>query len=223
MEGINTWWKEIPGERYWLGVTGSDGKRAVLAAPRGPKHHVPSWTRPLISHVRDGDVVFHYDEAEQAIVAWSTPRGKVRERRLFWSRPELGAEGADVAPRPLDSWAIGLEDETPLDPFVSLARIARTQWDLFPQLRAFEDEVGEPLYYPFAMDSISESRLLPGYVFKLPAMFVGCFPPLADVAARMGWSGRSSMTSSAPVGGTASVAAAAASPGAAGASGFVLR
>jgi hypothetical protein len=85
------------------------------------------------------------------------------------------------------SWVIELERATALDNNVPFDQIARIQSEQFPALRAFEDEVGGPLDYPFAIGDPSETRLLAGHVFKLPALFVEWFPPLARVAAGMKW------------------------------------
>jgi hypothetical protein len=188
MKGINTWWEEIPGERFWLGIPGRDGNSEVLATPCGAKRNAPCRTNALITHVKDGDAVFHYEEAQRGIVAWSSSRGRVQKRRLIWAQRALGPDSESAAPLLLPSWAIELEEATPLDSVVSLDEIARIQWDLFPALRELEDKVGEPLYYPFTMGSSSETSLLAGYVFKLPALFVECFPALARAAERMSWS-----------------------------------
>jgi hypothetical protein len=185
MKNVNTWWEGMVGERFWLGIARRDGKSEVLAAPCGFGR---SWTRPQITHVKDGDVVFHYDEARRAIVAWSTVRGRARKRRLDWSGREQGQDPEGAMSRLLPSWTIGLEGSTPLDNVVPLDEISRIQWDLFPELRAFEDKVGVPLYYPFAMGNPSDTHLLPGYVFKLPALFVEQFPALARVAEQVRWS-----------------------------------
>ena len=197
MEGVNNWWEEIPGERFWLGITNRDHKRDVLAMPCGNERHTPRQFHPLITKVRDGDVVFHYDEAGQAIVAWSTSRGRPRKRPLLWSGPPHDRDFKGDQARPLLSWTIELAGSTRLDDVVPLDEIARIQWDLFPALRAFEDEVGGPLYYPFAMDGPSSTRLLAGYVFKLPVLFVECFPAMARVAEQVTRSaaGRMSATS----------------------------
>jgi len=177
VKSINTWWTRIPGERFWLGGIGSDDKGNALAAPRGPRH-------ALIMHVKRGDVVFHCDLALRAIVAWSAVRGRVHETRLVWSMPSDGMMQRSTTPRLLDSWVIGLEQATPLDSSVPFDQIARIQSERFPALRAFEDQVG-PLEYPFAMEDPLDTYLLPGHVFKLPALFVDWFPPLARVAAQM--------------------------------------
>ena len=65
---------------------------------------------------------------------------------------------------------------------ITAEEIARVQWDLFPALRALEDRVGDPIYYPFAMGSPHETHMLPGRFFKLPALFVESFPALSAAA-----------------------------------------
>ena len=187
MDGINAWWKGIPGERFWLGIAARDDKGEVLAAPCGAGRNTYCSEHRLITHVRDGDAVFHFDDAQQCIVAWSTSRGRVQKTRRIWTWRGEGLAPEEDAPRPLPGWTIGLERPTPLDRVVHLDQIARTQWALVPELRAFEDEVGEPLYYPFAMGSPYGTRLLSGYVFKLPALFVESVPSLAQVAKDMTW------------------------------------
>ena len=189
MDGINTWWREVRGERFWLGIPDRGGDGEWLAAPCAVERNSPVWRTPsLITHVMDGDVVFHYDETRQAIVAWSTSRGRARRKRMAWSRRTPGPRAERAASHLLPSWVIDLEPSTPLDGAVAADQIARTQWDRFPALRAFEDRVGEPLYYPFTMGSPTGTRLLPGHVFKLPALFVEWFPALARVAEGMRWS-----------------------------------
>ena len=187
MIGVHSWWKAMAGERFWLGVPGRDGERDVLGAPRAPGRGGETSVEPLIAHVRDGDAVLHYDEEQRAIVGWSTARGHARKRDLYWSEGTRSPNANRAEPRILPSWAIGLAGTKTLRHFVPIEDIARVQWDLFPALRAFEDEVGAPLYYPFAMDSRSESRLLPGCVFKLPSLFVGSFAALATVPAQVPW------------------------------------
>jgi hypothetical protein len=185
MKGINTWWEHIPGERFWLGIPRRERGRDVLAAPRGARRNNPYWSHPLIACVKDGDAVFQYDEASQAIVSWSVSRGRARKKGLVWSGQAEGQDPEWSTPHLLPSWEIELEKSSPLDTVVPLDQIARIQWDLFSALRAFEDKVGQPLYYPFAMGSPSETHLLSGHVFKLPMLFVECFSALARVAEYM--------------------------------------
>lgn len=176
---VNAWWEQVPGERYWLDVTNRQGWEERLASPRATRGQHDSWEQRLITHVKDGDVVFHYDASEQSIAACAVSQGRIDKRRLSWTRagaPERGGH----AGRP--SWSIGLRHCTRLDEPVSVHEIARVQWDLFPKLRALEDVAGLELHYPFEMGDPRKTRPIPGYVFKLPAVFVQSFPELARAA-----------------------------------------
>lgn len=187
MTCIHEWWKSMAGERFWLGVPGHDERCEVLATSRGPWREDPNPIEPLVTRVNDGDAVFLFDEAREAIVAWSIARGRVRKRNLFWQEGARSPHPDSAEPTLQSSWSIALSRSTPLAAPVTLAEIARVQWDLFPALRALEDDVGEPLYYPFSMGNRHASSLLPGGVFKLPALFVENFDSLAEVSRRMSW------------------------------------
>lgn len=177
---VNAWWDRLPGERYWLDVTERPSRDECLAAPRGTGISSRSWTRRLITHVRDGDVVFHYDAAQQAIAAWSVSHGRVEKRQLDWASPGTPAPLGKLT-KP--SWSIRLQNFTRLDEPVTHFDIARVQWDLFPTLRSLEDHAGGTLHYPFEMAGRNSTRPLAGYVFKLPAVFVDSFSGLAHAAA----------------------------------------
>jgi hypothetical protein len=181
---IHAWWQRMPEERYWLDVTDRDGRDGLLAAPRGDGDSSASWAHRLITHIKDGDVVFRYDSTERALVALSIASGQATKRDVSWPL-RAGMTASSDAGEIVPSWAIALKASKPLDAGVSLDDIARVQWDLFPRLRAFEDRVGEPLYYPFEMGNQEATRPLPGYVFKLPAVFVHGFPALESAAGRV--------------------------------------
>lgn len=180
VEAINAWWERRPEERYWLDVTSREDPDGFLASPQGEGSDASRWTRRLIKHVRGGDVIFHYDAAQGGIVAASVCHGRVENRWLSWST----VAGNNVEEGRMRSWSIGLDPPTLLDAVVPLSEIARIQWSLYPALRALEDEVGDPLYYPFEMGSQRDTRPLPGYVLKLPAILVHGIPGLASAAAQ---------------------------------------
>jgi len=176
---VNAWWERVPGERYWLDVTDRRGWEERLASPRATGRRHDSCALRLITHVKEGDVVFHYDASQQAISACAVSQGRMDKRHLSWA-PTGSTEYGDHWVRP--SWSIGLRHCTPLDEPVSLYEIARVQWDLFPRLRALEDEAGFELHYPFEMGDRRKTRPISGYVFKLPAVFVQSFPELSRAA-----------------------------------------
>lgn len=200
-DDINAWWERLPGERYWLDVTQRDERDELLAAPRGQGRTANSWTHRLITHVRDGDIVFRYDPSQRSITGWHHANGRVEKRDLSWPLASEHA-GNGSAVRRLPSWRIGLREPTWLRTGVSLTEVARVQWDLFPALRDLEDRSGGPLYYPFEMGVRDTTQPLSGYVFKLPAVFVQSFTEftgaLVPVARSPHTRGRSTFPSTVP-------------------------
>lgn len=194
MGAINPWWERRPNERYWLDVTSRDDRDDWLAAPRGEGQCENDARHRLMTGVRGGDVVFHFDASLCAIVAASVTHGRVERRQLAWTAP--GEGDADASRRTRPSWAIRLRESTLLEAPVPLAEIARVQWELYPALRALEDEVGDPLHYPFEMGNRDQTRPLDGYVLKLPAMLVEGIPVLLRGASR--WPGTSAGDELAP-------------------------
>jgi hypothetical protein len=181
---INAWWDRFPEERYWLEFTGRNDRDHLLATPRGDGGRPDFWIHRLITHVKEGDVVFHYDAALKAIVGWSISDGRVEKSLMSWSLP-VRRSGDEPMSRRLPSWGISLRQATRLGTPVPLDEIARIQWTLFPALRAMEDEVGDPLYYPFEMGNERATHPLSGYLFKLPSVFVRAIPELASAADRV--------------------------------------
>jgi hypothetical protein len=185
MREINTWWKAQTGERFWLGVTSHDGEAEVLAVPwregRSPRSL-------LLSHVQAGDVVFHFDPARQRIDGWSVPNERAHRHHLPWASLSHGAEAADPAhPETEPSLALDLDGPVPLERPVTLDEIANVQWGLFPALQELEDLVGDPLYYPFAMGNADDTHIVPGHVFKLPGLFIRCFPAMVHAIENVPW------------------------------------
>jgi hypothetical protein len=170
-DDINRWWEPLPGERYWLDATTRDEREELLAAPRGDRKSAALWTHRLITHVRNEDIVFRYDSSQGGISGWSSAGGRVKKQNLSWPHSAENGAGSQQLP----SWGIGLRQPVQLRTGVTLAEVARVQWNLFPAMRALEDRSGGPLYFPFEMGRQDITRPLAGYVFKLPAVFVRSF------------------------------------------------
>ncbi len=187
MEHIHRWWEQRQVERFWLGIVRKHHDADVLATPSESDLGIPAWRRRLIMYIKPGDVVFHFDPVQQAIVAWSVSRGRVKDCTMPWAGTTAGAAPAQDATRMLATWSMPLDSRVALDEVVPLDAIARTQRELFPSLRALEDDVGEPLYYPFAIDGSARTKLLAGYVFKLPSVFVEGFDALVTAAGKQAW------------------------------------
>lgn len=177
MNSVHKWWEKRPEECFWLGVTTAAIPNA-LAAPRVDGQRLRCELPSLISHIRAGDVVFHYDKELQAITGRSVAAGAVRRSGSVWSRPPVPWGAPEAPPEWVPSLVLPLGPTITFEPAVTLAEIARAQWTLFPVLRDFEDQVGEPLYYPFAIDGPERAHLQSGHVFKLPRAFVDAIPAL---------------------------------------------
>jgi hypothetical protein len=177
MDGIHPWWVGRPGEGYWLEVTDREFFGRRLATRRHDPRCMTAWSHRLVLHVGRGDVVFHYFERERAIVGWSTAHGRGLKDRL-----RDGARQVLSWPRPEPTWTVSLSGVTPLPRVLPLEDIAERQGSLVDDLMALEGEVGDPLYYPFEIGNPNATRPLPGYLFKLPALFVASFPQLASSA-----------------------------------------
>ncbi|HET9328370.1 MAG TPA: hypothetical protein VFQ05_16510 [Candidatus Eisenbacteria bacterium] len=172
MNTVNNWWANMPNERFWLVVARPDEMKDVLVIPEESSQDVAAWVNQLPAYIPRRDVVFQYDSESRGIVAWSRARGP-------GARQEPGRSNGHSHRA---SWLVKVHGWRLLHTPVSIDEIAREQYDFFPALRTLEEEVGDPLYYPFAMGSPTETHPLPGKLFKLPAMFVEQFSPLTAVA-----------------------------------------
>jgi len=178
MDGIHPWWLGQPGEGYWLEITDREFFGRRLATRRHDRRCMTAWSHRLVLHVNPGDVVFHYFEREHAIVGWSTALGRTAQDRLRNGLRGMLAWRRNVAP----IWTVSLSGVTPLPVPLTIEEVAERQGALVDDLMALEERVGDPLYYPFEVGRPNETRPLPGYLFKLPALFVGTFPQLASSA-----------------------------------------
>lgn len=66
---INAWWRDDPGERYWLEITDRPDPGVDLDAPQRDATGNPTPGYSLLWWVLRGDVVFHYERREQAITS----------------------------------------------------------------------------------------------------------------------------------------------------------
>lgn len=179
MDTVNSWWADMPNERFWLVVARLDEMKDVLVIPEEHPSGVAGWVGQLPAYVPRRDVVFQYDPESDAIAAWSRAKGPATRQEPGRFLPR-GHERNGHSRRA--SWLLKLHGWRLLHTPVSADEIARVQYELFPALRTLEERVGDPLYYPFAMGNPTETHALPGRFFKLPALFVEQFASLGGVA-----------------------------------------
>src|SRR4030095_1382419 len=143
MNTVNSWWVDMPNERFWLVVARLDAMKDVLVIPGEDTHDVTAWVAQPPGYIPRGDVVFQYDPDSNAIVAWSRARGPARRQEPGWSISG-GLERNGHSRRA--SWLIKLHGWRLLQEPVAADEIARVQYDFFPALQSLEEKVGDPLY-----------------------------------------------------------------------------
>ena len=172
---IHTWWEKKPGEIFWLEVTGRTDIGVNLKAPQTNEHDKEFWSYSLLKHVQEGDIVFHYDRNQQAIVGRSITTGKFWTDSIIWAARGALAREAGIRPHTRPGWYVGLEEYQRLENTLELETIRVFQKELFALKSQLAEEVGPPTYFPFEMGDNRPMRPMQGYLFKLPLFFVKLF------------------------------------------------
>jgi hypothetical protein len=107
---IHTWWDKKPDETFWLEVTGRPDIGVNLKAPQANEHGTDFWSYSLLKYVNQGDVIFHYNQTQQAIVARSNATGDLWSDNITWAARGTYARGAGIQPHIRPGWYVGLED-----------------------------------------------------------------------------------------------------------------
>lgn len=179
---INEWWAGDQSERYWLEVTDRESLGSNIIAPKyaAGGRETPSYT--LVSHVRPGDVVFHWWKRlgeDPAIVGFSKVVGDAFDSELVWQAH--GSYGrARSGPSIGDAWEAPLSGFEELESPVTLGELRSVE----PALKAIRDRlrgaIKDGVYFPFAFSDKRPLRTAQGYLFKLPAAVVELLPSLRE-------------------------------------------
>lgn len=172
------WWQNKPGERYWLEATDREDIGTDLKAPDADASGRGNWRYTLFRETTPGDIVFHYDGQQGAIVGWSRVSGPWKPQRIVWAARGSYAHERGAQPVEQPGYRVPISGFTRLARPVTLARL-RGAKDAMAKLVKAETTAGNrPLYFPFELGS-RDVRPMQGYAFKLPASFLELFPELA--------------------------------------------
>jgi hypothetical protein len=183
MGDIHRWWDRRSREVFWLEVTRREDIGANLKAPQTNERGEQFWSYSLVTEVREGDVIYHYDGNAQAIVARSLAVGIPWEDELMWAARGSSARNAKVVPHARRGWFFGLERYEPLAVPITLEHIRQKANALLELKNSLVREVGEPLYFPFELSGSRPVRPMQGYLFKLPSTSLSLFgiEPRTDI------------------------------------------
>jgi hypothetical protein len=136
-----------------------------------------------LCEVQGGDVVYHWDKREEAIVAYSTVSGVAESSPIVWAARGSYARSKGTVPHERPGWLVPLANFTRIDPAISLADVRERTPQLRAMVAALESQHGKPIYFPFELSETRPARTLQGYMFKLPAAFPAIFSNDATMAA----------------------------------------
>jgi hypothetical protein len=175
MAGIHRWWEGRSEELFWLEVTRREDIGANLKAPQVDEHGKEYWSYSLIKEIKEGNIVYHYDGARQAITSRSAAIGVVWEDEIMWAARGLSARSANIEPHVRPGWYLGLERFERLPAIITLEVIRERASALGSLVTSLAREVGKPLYFPFEIGDRRPIRPMQGYLFKLPSAFLSLF------------------------------------------------
>lgn len=183
---INEWWAGDPTERFWLEITDRDTLGEDLLAPKTDQSGNATWSYALISHIGEGDIVFHYRNEpgeDKAIVGYSQVTGTLESTSLRWqAHGTVGRAAGRATTRA--AWRLPLANYADLANPVSLDDLRAIEPRLRRASEALASSVSGPLYLPFAFSDKRPLRGAQGYLAKFPASFVEAIPEL-DQALRL--------------------------------------
>ena len=172
------WWQSKPGERFWLEATDREDIGADLKAPDADASGRDNWRYTLFRETTPGDVVFHYNSKQGAIVGWSRVSGPWEPQPIVWAARGSYARERGAQPVEQPGYRVPISGFARLARPVTLARL-RGAKDAMARLVKAETAAGNrPLYFPFELGN-RDVRPMQGYAFKLPASFLELFPELA--------------------------------------------
>lgn len=182
---VNAWWLDDPSERFWMETIRraehGDGIRAPLTKANGG-----AWPYyELVNHVRDGDVVLHWDTNRHGLPS------------AF-----VGMSVVDGPPYATDD--VAYNDGTPTDGIEALlrnyVRLAvpltlpelNARFDALAAARdATEDRAGKPAYFPFNIRNDGTVRPMQGgYLTKFPRALFDVLPELSEALTLVDSGGR---------------------------------
>jgi hypothetical protein len=151
-----------------------------LKAPVEARHgaNTPGYT--LVSEMKEGDIVVHYDSEAQCIVGASRVVGPQYPQKIWWAPRGNYAAKAKEKPK----WAPGIY--VPIGDFTALPQPI-TRNDLIERHAAIFDTLetikaehpNNAIYYPFSPAYVIS--VWQSYSSKFPRALLGCFPELVPL------------------------------------------
>lgn len=175
---VNAWWEAESGQRFWMETLRRRDIGNAIQAPHRRADNTRTAYYELVEHVRDGDVILHWDanrSGSSAFVAWSVVDGSPYETGNV-----VYANGA-----PTNGTEALLRDFTPLDEPLTLPSLV----ERIDAIRDVRDDVSArhpgPVYFPFDFRKNGTLRAHEGgYLTKFPLELFSVLPELGSARDR---------------------------------------
>lgn len=158
-----------------VATTGEMGERLIA-----PKFDGATWSYELVSQVRMGDRVLHWESGDEGrgLMGWSVATSNPEVVTGYTWQPRGTAGRSLFGPRTTDAWMVALGGlnrfARPLL-FDDLQRVMRGVLQIGAEL---EKTNGKPLYFPFYLYGGRQLRAQQGYLLKFPVELFGVFSGL---------------------------------------------
>jgi hypothetical protein len=150
------WWEENPAERYWVEIRKRPGTGEELWCPTLDEDRTRDPWYELVSTVRRGEVVYHWNAREHRFVGKSIAAADARTNRTK------------------HRYEVPLSEFTAIAADVSLAEVRTRASALYRIRDRLKQEHGSPLYLPFQFkQDRNQLSFMSNYFAKLPVEVVG--------------------------------------------------
>lgn len=175
---LNTWWDDDRGQRYWMEVATTGHMGELLIAPKFPG---ASWSYALVSQVRVGDRVLHWQAdgpSGRGLVGWSAATADPEVTSGYRWKPRGASGRKKGTDRVTDAWTVDLGGFNPLPRPLTSERLRARLDDVLGELADLEGQHGKPIYFPFYLYAQNQLRAQQGYLMKFPVGLFDLFPEL---------------------------------------------
>jgi hypothetical protein len=164
----------------FMEITSRDDIGSDLKAPSGARVGVPTPGDTLVSLVRAGDVVIHYDNRQQAIVGVSMMGGSTESAPICWVARGSNGWRTGERPRWLSGIRVPLSNYRQLAAPLTLAQIRAEKDEILAIRRHIQAHANrQSIYFPWIpyRDTL---RTFQSYLVKVPHEVIALFPSLHE-------------------------------------------
>lgn len=160
----------------WLEITDRKDIGVNLKAPVLGKGDVPHWSYDLVRQIPVGDVVFHYDTRQGAIVGSSVIVGEPWQDDIVWAARGTASRQAGIEPHVQPGWYRALQGFAFVEPPLTRDDVF-ARWQEVETVRAtLPNDAAKR--FPFVLYGGREVRAFQAYLTAFPDGLLSLFPRL---------------------------------------------